>query len=290
MHEIPHLLRAQRGVTTAEYLVIGAVLVLGLVAGVSLFKSRVGASLGTEGAALSEVASGRIGGVRGRYDEGSADPSTGSSEQAESEPERRVLGASGGGPPVMRAPAPTASAPASAGAGLSSDQLTAIIPELSAERAQLLLPYLNAAMSEAEINTPKRQAAFIAQVAHESGGLQWFQEFASGAAYEGRKDLGNTKKGDGKRYKGRGPIQLTGRVNYHDAGEALGLDLEGDPDSVATPEVGFRAAAWFWNSKDLNSLADADDFDGITYRVNGGYRGKKSRDAYHARALGQLGQ
>ena len=114
------------------------------------------------------------------------------------------------------------------------------------------------------------------------------EEIASGKAYEGRKDLGNTQPGDGMRFKGRGPIQLTGRANYRAAGKALGLDLEHNPKQAASPEVGFRTAAWFWNSRNLNSLRTQGDFRGITKRVNGGYNGLADREAYYKRALNAL--
>jgi predicted chitinase/nucleoid-associated protein YgaU len=178
--------------------------------------------------------------------------------------------------------------PGTAG-GVSPQQLRSIMPHLSEARAQQMLPHLNNAMAEAGINTPRRQAAFLAQLAHESGEFRYMEEIASGAAYEGRTDLGNTQPGDGVRFKGRGPIQLTGRSNYRAAGQALGIDLENNPTRAADPDVGFRTAAWFWNSRNLNSHADAGNFDAITYRVNGGYNGKASRDAYYARALQVLG-
>ena len=173
--------------------------------------------------------------------------------------------------------------------GITIDQLRTIMPTLSADKAAEYLPLLNAAMAEAQINTPRRQAAFLAQLAHESGELKYFEELASGAAYEGRRDLGNTQPGDGRRYKGRGPIQLTGRANYRAAGEALGLDLEGDPEQAARPDVGFRTAGWFWNSRDLSPLADAGDFREITHRVNGGYNGMADREKYYATAKRALG-
>jgi predicted chitinase len=172
--------------------------------------------------------------------------------------------------------------------GVSLSQLKKIMPALSDKRAREVLPHLNKAMVEAKINTPKRQAAFLAQLAHESVQLKAFEEYASGAAYEGRRDLGNTRPGDGKRYKGRGPIQLTGRANYRAAGKALGIDLEGHPKRAADVDVGFRTAAWFWNSRNLNKYADSGNFREITRRVNGAYNGLTSRTAYYRRALNVL--
>jgi putative chitinase len=196
------------------------------------------------------------------------------------------------GPKTWSALGITASRPVEPGTptgeGVSVQQLRAIMPNLSASRANELMPHLNKAMAEAGINTPRRQAAFLAQLAHESGEFRYFEEIADGSRYEGRKDLGNTQPGDGRRFKGRGPIQLTGRSNYTNAGKALGLDLVGNPAQVATPEVGFRTTAWYWNSRNLNSYADAGDFDAITKRINGGYNGKADRDRYYARALNVL--
>ncbi|HEY3448034.1 MAG TPA: LysM peptidoglycan-binding domain-containing protein [Myxococcales bacterium] len=192
-------------------------------------------------------------------------------------------------PGKVTGPGPVAQVPGSTTGGVSVEQLRAIMPNLSAGRANQLLPYLNDAMVKGGINTPARQAAFLAQLAHESVGLTAFEEYASGAAYEGRTDLGNTQPGDGVRFKGRGPIQLTGRSNYRAAGQALGLDLEGNPSRAADIDVGFRTAVWFWNSRNLNFYADNGNFDAITYRVNGGYNGKAARDAYYARAKQVLG-
>jgi putative chitinase len=144
-------------------------------------------------------------------------------------------------------------------------------------------------MNEAGITTPKRQAAFLAQVAHESGELRFFEEIASGAAYEGRRDLGNVRPGDGRRFKGRGPIQLTGRANYRAAGRALGIELENNPTRAADPDVGFRVAAWYWRTRGLNTLADQGDFRQITKRINGGFNGLADRQRYWARAKAVLG-
>lgn len=167
---------------------------------------------------------------------------------------------------------------------LTLAQLRAIMPHLPATKAETFLPLVNAAMMEFEINTPARRAAFLAQLAHESGELRYMEEIASGEAYEGRKDLGNTEPGDGKRYKGRGPIQLTGRGNYRRAGKALGLDLEGVPEQAAEPAVGCRVAGWFWKTHGLNEVADAGDFRKVTRVINGGYHGLENRVRYHEKA------
>ncbi len=185
------------------------------------------------------------------------------------------------GQPVRTATSPAPTSPAQPGTDLTVDQLTKMMPSLSANRAAQLLPHLNAAMREAGISSGPRAAAFIAQLGHESGSLEYMEELASGAAYEGRRDLGNTQRGDGVRFKGRGPIQVTGRANYAAASRALGVDLVGNPALAATPEVAFRVAAWFWNSRDLNTLADQGRFDAITRRINGGVNGKADRDRRH---------
>ncbi|MBX7096964.1 MAG: LysM peptidoglycan-binding domain-containing protein [Myxococcaceae bacterium] len=173
--------------------------------------------------------------------------------------------------------------------GVSLAQLKRIMPNLSDAKAQKYLPYLNQAMAEQGINTPKRQAAFLAQLAHESGELKYMEEIASGSAYEGRRDLGNTQPGDGVRFKGRGPIQLTGRANYAAASRALGIDLVNHPERAADPDVGFRIATWFWKTHGLNQLADQGNFSEITHRINGGYNGASSRNRYWETAKSVLG-
>ncbi|WP_426755992.1 LysM peptidoglycan-binding domain-containing protein [Myxococcus sp. Y35] len=175
--------------------------------------------------------------------------------------------------------------PTGGSAGVTVQQLRAVMPNLSQAKAEQYLPYLNQAMAEANITTPKRKAAFLAQLAHESGQLRYMEEIASGAAYEGRRDLGNTQPGDGVRYKGRGPIQLTGRANYRAAGRALGIDLEGNPHRAKDPDVAFRIAGWYWSSRNLNTYADAGNFREVTRRINGGYNGMADREMYYRRAL-----
>jgi putative chitinase len=165
--------------------------------------------------------------------------------------------------------------------GLTEEQLKKIMPRISSKNLKLYLSPLNSAMKEFEINTPQRITAFVAQLAHESMEFKYFEEIASGEAYEGRKDLGNVIAGDGKRYKGRGPIQLTGRTNYRDAGRDLGIDLENTPSLAASAEIGFRTAGWFWKGKKLNGLADAGEFKQITKKINGGLNGYEQRVKYY---------
>jgi predicted chitinase len=172
---------------------------------------------------------------------------------------------------------------------ITLEVLKAVMPLLSDKKAAEFLPLLTSAMAEAGITTPQRQAAFMAQLAHESGQFRHMQEIADGSKYEGRRDLGNVNPGDGPLYKGRGPIQLTGRANYQAAGEALGLDLEANPQQVADPKVGFRTAAWYWESRGLNELADDGNFREITRRINGGFNGMADRERYHAAAKEALG-
>lgn len=171
----------------------------------------------------------------------------------------------------------------------TEDQLLKIMP-FSAKRIPLFAKPLNDAMAEFDINTAKRQSAFIAQIAHESGELRYVRELASGEAYDTAAKaiaLGNTPEadGDGQRYKGRGLIQITGRKNYKLCGAALGLDLLGHPELLEEPVNACRSAAWFWKSNGLNQLADGGDFRRITRLINGGYNGMAERQKYYGRAL-----
>jgi putative chitinase len=196
----------------------------------------------------------------------------------------------GGAPEPPPGPPAPPTDPGGDGDGISIQTLQQIMPNLPDHLAAIYIGPLNQAMREYGINTPARQAAFLAQLAHESIELTAFEELASGADYEGRcRDLGNCQPGDGRRYKGRGPIQLTGRANYRRVGAALGLDLEGNPELAGTPEVGFRVAGYYWQTHGLNELADQGDFREITYRINGGFNGQASREAYHRSARRALG-
>ena len=106
-----------------------------------------------------------------------------------------------------------------------------------------LAQFLPKVLDDYGINTKLRISHFLAQIAHESAHFRTLEEYASGAAYEGRKDLGNVYKGDGRRYKGRGVIQLTGRANYRKYGKILGIDLENHPERASEPEISLRTAA-----------------------------------------------
>jgi len=167
---------------------------------------------------------------------------------------------------------------------ITDDELRQVMPNCAAGKRADYLPFIQQAMQEFEITNYWRETAFLAQLAHESAELRYMEEIASGAAYEGRRDLGNTQPGDGKRYKGRGPIQLTGRANYQKFGDLLGLDLINDPTIAATKEVGFRIAGLFWKSHGLNELADQQKFETITRRINGGLNGQADRVMYYERA------
>lgn len=152
---------------------------------------------------------------------------------------------------------------------LTRQQLTAIMPFAKA-RADLFLPHLNAAMNEFDIDTALRQAAFLAQIGHESGQLRYVKELASGEAYEGRADLGNTQPGDGVKFKGRGLIQVTGRNNYTAVMMALDLDCLEHPEILETPENAVRVSAWWWKANGLNQAADTGNIDTVSDLVNKG--------------------
>lgn len=157
----------------------------------------------------------------------------------------------------------------------------------SEKRAGVFAGHLTDAMAQYSINTKQREAAFLAQILHESGGLRWTRELASGKAYEGRKDLGNIFDGDGPRFKGRGLIMITGRYNYLDCSKALFGDdrLLSTPELLTTPQYASLSGAWWWQSHGLNELADRGEFRHITKVINGGYNGEAEREAYYKKAL-----
>lgn len=170
---------------------------------------------------------------------------------------------------------------------LSLAQLQACIP-YAGDRAPIFLECLNTAMTEFGIETLARQAAFLAQVAHESGSLRYTIELGDGRGYDitvnpqKAEELGNTQAGDGPKYKGRGLLQVTGRKNTEECLAALGRNVE-DRAYLETPMGAARSAGWFWKSRGLNDLADQGAFWSISKKVNGGTNGLDDRIRHYVR-------
>ncbi|MEP6514532.1 MAG: glycoside hydrolase family 19 protein, partial [Parafilimonas sp.] len=169
-----------------------------------------------------------------------------------------------------------------------------------AVNAEKFMPFIINTCTKYNINTPARQLCFLAQVGHESMGLFYTEEIASGKAYEGKIKLSNTQPGDGIRFKGRGLIQITGRFNYTTLSNAFGADFINNPQLLGgknitkcTPEqlkYSALSAGWFWDKEKLNTIADKINiqepvdaganhihFKEITHRINGGYNGLDDR-------------
>jgi putative chitinase len=161
--------------------------------------------------------------------------------------------------------------------------LIKITPNANKQILEEVVKYFNIHAPKYEVDNYLRVCHFTSQAAHESASFRTLKEFASGAAYEGRKDLGNVKSGDGVRYKGRGIFQLTGRANYRTIGAKLGFDLENNPILAESPEVSVLTALEYWKSRKLNVLADADNVELITRRINGGLNGFEDRKKYLTR-------
>ena len=173
------------------------------------------------------------------------------------------------------------------------NELSQVMPHAKQTLLQGYLPHLQNALAEFEINTYLREAMFLAQIAHESGEFRFMRELWGPTEAQKRYEpgttlaasLGNTQRGDGKRYMGRGVIQLTGRANYREYGRILGVDLEADPDQVATPELAFRTAGLYWKKRNINQPADRRDIRAATKLINGGFNGLDDRIQYYERAL-----
>lgn len=206
---------------------------------------------------------------------------------------------------------------------LTEQLLLRIFPN-ARQVAGVFVSAINRAASRFDITSPVRLAAFLAQVGHESGGLTrlvenlnynaqglantWPSRFKdsngqpsalanqiarkpeliANAVYGGRLGNGPVASGDGWRYRGRGLIQLTGKANYKEAGEALGVDLVANPELLEQPELACLVAAWSWKEHGLNELADAGKFEVITKRINGGLTGQAERVALWERAKAVL--
>ena len=198
---------------------------------------------------------------------------------------------------------------------LVAKQLKSIMPDAKQANIQKYLKPLNNAMREFQISTENRQQAFIAQLAHESNRLKDSQENLNYSVeglkktfkkyfktdelakqyarkpekianyvYANRNGNGSEASGDGWKYRGRGLIQLTGKANYHAVGQALGINLESNPDLALIPQNSARIAAYFWYSKGLNKLADQGNLKKITKIINGGLNGYDDRLALYQRA------
>ena len=176
---------------------------------------------------------------------------------------------------------------------LTLDHLRQIMRHASHARLAEYLPPLNDVMARFDIHTVGRAAAFLAQLVHESGEFRFMEELWGPTEAQKRHEpqsslarrLGNTKPGDGKRFKGRGPIQITGRDNCKRYGAPMQRDLVAEPQLAATPQVGFTTAALFGQKNGLNALADAGDFRAITQRINGNQNGAAERERFCRRAL-----
>lgn len=155
------------------------------------------------------------------------------------------------------------------------------IAKCPAERARRFAGPISTTMARYEITTTRRAAHFLGQILHESARLSYTTErwgpTNAQLRYEGREDLGNTQRGDGFRFRGRGLIQLTGRANYAMYSRACGIDFVADPDRVAALPWCCDVAGWYWQLRDLNALADRDDHRAITTRINGGLNGLDNR-------------
>ena len=176
---------------------------------------------------------------------------------------------------------------------MTEEQLRKIAPHISEENIKIYTPLLNKWMPYYSINTKLRQAAFVAQILHETDSLRYTQEIASGEKYDtGKlaKRLGNTpqRDGDGQKYKGKGCIMITGKDNYKAASKGLGVDFVNHPELLKELQYAVQSACWWWTTHGLNLLADKKDFKTITKKINGGYNGYLDRVMYYKRALAIL--
>lgn len=201
---------------------------------------------------------------------------------------------------------------------MNAEQLAQAL-KLTPAKAEEWIDAINETFERFEINTPERQANFLGQCAHESGGFAvlkenlnykqealckvWPKRFPSiddaepyhkqpekiaNKVYASRMGNGDEASGDGWKYRGRGLIQLTGHDNYKACGEALGVDLLANPDLVSTPQYAALSAGWFWDKNHLNKYADESDVQGLTKKINGGTHGIEDRVARTQQAIDVL--
>jgi len=167
---------------------------------------------------------------------------------------------------------------------IDPDALRHVCPNLGPDEAGRIADALGEAFRRFEITTPRRAAMAVAQWAHESDHFRTATEYASGEAYEGRRDLGNTRPGDGRRFKGRGRIQITGRANYERVAKGLKIDCVNRPELLASPPYSELASGFWWADAGCNAICDRDDFLALTKRINGGTNGLAERQRLYQRA------
>jgi len=192
---------------------------------------------------------------------------------------------------------------------MNTEQLAKIL-KMKPSKAGEWIDAINETFEKFDISTPERQACFLGQCAHESGGFTalsenlnysaaslcrvWPKRFPTitdgqicernpekiaNRVYASRMGNGDEESGEGYAYRGRGLIQLTGKSNYDACGKALDVDLIENPDLVATPQYAALSAGWFWNKNKLNAYADKGDMEGLTKKINGGTHGIEDRVA-----------
>lgn len=177
-------------------------------------------------------------------------------------------------------------------AGLTSDltlnKMKGIMPRANDALLDRYYDLFVDTMPDYEIDKPLRIAHFLAQAGVECGDLRWMEELDSGEYLNGNDDLGNTEAGDGPRFKGRGLLQLTGRLNYTAYGDYCDRDfLTGTNSTLIATDANLAvdSACWYWTTlKNVNPLADADNVHAVTHKVNGGYNDLDERKAHLRRA------
>jgi putative chitinase len=180
---------------------------------------------------------------------------------------------------------------------VTADDLSRLAPKGAPEIPSRIGPHLSEVLPGYGITTPLRLAHFLAQAVHETDGFKALVEYGGTDYFNKRygpqttvgKALGNTQAGDGARFRGRGVFQCTGRFNYAKYGELIGVDLIANPTQAALLPNSIRIACEYWKAKGLNALADADNIEAITRKINGGTNGLSDRKAYLAKAKAIVG-
>lgn len=176
---------------------------------------------------------------------------------------------------------------------ITIEQFKKIFPNCPKDKVETYLKNLNLTMDRFKIDTKLRKSHFLAQGGHESYQFKFMEEIWGPTDQQKKyeppsavaKNLGNTEKGDGFKYKGRGMFQITGRANYKQISDYFGFDFIKNPEKAATPEWAFLIAGWYWENRKLNDLADKDDITAITKKINGGLTHIEDRKKYYAKCI-----